>query len=362
MAATDPRDSLELRDIGPTIPLPSSGLPVGLLVGIAFVLALILFFVLDARRQSLLQQNMRPAHEVGPLIASPAPLTVPVAPPELVPDTTPAHVTVLPPQSVRPIPPPNYSNVPMSPFQAPSPQPSLPSPLSTPVTQRADTPILAVDTSQDVVGAQGVSGTKDQMAVAGGDDAVRATLIRNRASLIPQGTLIQAVLETPLNSNRPGLARAVVSRDALSFDGTRVLIPRGSRLIGESQADTGPDARRVLVTWTRMIRPDGVAIRIGSPAGDVLGGAGIPGKVNTHFIERFANAVLQSAFTVGVNLASQSASGSSVYIGIPGQAAALGQQLLPNINPRTTIKVPQGAEISIFVAHDLDFGGTPPVS
>jgi type IV secretion system protein VirB10 len=197
--------------------------------------------------------------------------------------------------------------------------------------------------------------------VADNDEAIRATVIRNRSALVPQGTLIRAVLETPLNSSRPGLARAVVSRDALSFDGSRILIPRGSRLIGEFQADTGSDARRVLVTWTRLIRPDGVAIRIGSPAGDALGGAGIAGRVNTHFFERFANAVLQSALIVGVSLASQPANGNSVFVALPGQAATLGQQLLPNINPRVTIKVRQGTEISIFVARDLDFGGTPPV-
>jgi type IV secretion system protein VirB10 len=78
-----------------------------------------------------------------------------------------------------------------------------------------------------------------------------------------------------------------------------VLIPRGSRLIGEFKADNMPGKRRVLVTWNRLIRPDGVAIRIASPATDALGGAGIAGAVNTHWMERFASAVLQSALTVG---------------------------------------------------------------
>ncbi|KZC79189.1 hypothetical protein AYR46_13890 [Sphingobium yanoikuyae] len=169
--------------------------------------------------------------------------------------------------------------------------------------------------------------------------------------------MINAVLETPIDSRRPGLVRAIVSRDARGFDGTRVLIPRGSRLIGEASGDAKAGQRRVLVTWTRLIRPDGVAIRIGSPAADVLGGAGINGRVNTHFFERFGNAVLQSALTIGVNIASRPKS-NSVIVGLPGQIGATGQNLLPNADPAPTIKVASGAEISVFVAKDLDFSGT----
>ncbi|WP_010338608.1 TrbI/VirB10 family protein, partial [Sphingobium yanoikuyae] len=102
---------------------------------------------------------------------------------------------------------------------------------------------------------------------------------------------------------------------------------------------------------------DGVAIRVGSPAADVLGGAGINGRVNTHFFERFGNAVLQSALTVGVNIASRPKS-NSVIVGLPGQIGATGQNLLPNVDPAPTIKVASGAEISVFVAKDLDFSGT----
>jgi len=41
------------------------------------------------------------------------------------------------------------------------------------------------------------------------------------------------VLETAINSDLPGYTRAIVSRDIRSFDGTNILVPRGSRLIGQ---------------------------------------------------------------------------------------------------------------------------------
>lgn len=184
---------------------------------------------------------------------------------------------------------------------------------------------------------------------------VRATLIANRASLVPEGTLVAATLETPIDSTRPGLIRAVVGEDVRGFDGKRVLIPRGSRLTGDYRADVQSGQRRVLATWTRLVRPDGVAVRIDAPAADRLGGSGIPGRVETNFLQRFVTAVLQSALNVGVNLASRS-NGSTVIIG-PSSGAMT--QVLPTPDPRRSILVKAGQPVSVFVARDLDFSGVP---
>src|SRR4029077_7467756 len=61
----------------------------------------------------------------------------------------------------------------------------------------------------------------------------RATTMGNLSMTVVEGAIIPAVLETGLNSDLPGYARAVVTRDVRSFDGKQVLIPRGARLIGQ---------------------------------------------------------------------------------------------------------------------------------
>ncbi|WP_240505877.1 TrbI/VirB10 family protein [Erythrobacter colymbi] len=348
----DPREGLALFDtVSPAVTLPRKGVPIGVaLFGLACSGAL-LFWMLDARREARLDPGAtRPAEADAGAFAAAPPLALPPAPPSPEP-TIVERIIRLP---GRPVDAPQPVYRPLAPAFLPPVPPVAPPPLR--VQTASSEPALVVDLTPAEPGAAGTAGSAGS---ASDDTAVRATLIRNRGSLVPQGTLIAAVLETPIDSSKPGLARAIVSRDARSFDGSRILIPRGSRLIGEYQSDVAPGQRRVLVTWTRLIRPDGVAIRIGSPAADALGSAGVAGRVNTHFFERFANAVLQSALTVGVNLASQPRSGS-VYVGIPAQAANVGQSLLPNANPSPTIKVKQGAEIAIFVARDLDFGGTVP--
>ncbi len=202
--------------------------------------------------------------------------------------------------------------------------------------------------------------TPANAVAASSDEApARTSIIGNRSTIMAAGTMIPAVLETPIDSARPGLIRAVVSDDARGFDGRHVLVPRGSRLIGEYQSEVRSGQNRVLVNWTRLIRPDGVAIRIGSPAADTLGGTGIPGRVNSFFFQRFAGAVLQSALTVGVNLASRPGNGS-VIVGLPSTAAGtIGQDLVPSSDLRPKITVKQGALVNVFVAHDLDFSGAP---
>jgi len=184
----------------------------------------------------------------------------------------------------------------------------------------------------------------------------RASRQRNRATIVPQGTLIAAVLETALDSTQPGQVRALVSSDVANLRGDHVLIPRGSRLYGEYKGDIAPGQKRASVQWTRLVRPDGVTIAIDSPAADQLGRAGIKGRVNTHFIERLGGALLQSTIDVGTLWASREIyrGGSSVFVAVPGSVQGATSQLV-GPPPKPTLKVRQGTRIAVFVMRDLDF-------
>jgi type IV secretion system protein VirB10 len=179
-------------------------------------------------------------------------------------------------------------------------------------------------------------------------------VLANRTTTVAQGTLIPAVMETAFNSTRPGLARAIVSHDVRGFDGRRVLIPRGSRLVGEYRSDVQPGQRRALVNWVRLIRPDGATINIASPATDPLGRGGIRANVNSHFFERFAGSLLRSVVDVGITLAAGAANAPVVLLpgGIGGN---VGGQQSQQVTPTLTVRA--GTSISVFVARDLDFTG-----
>jgi type IV secretion system protein VirB10 len=171
------------------------------------------------------------------------------------------------------------------------------------------------------------------------------------ASTVVQGTLIPAVLETAINTDVPGYVRAVVSQDVRSFDGTRVLIPRSSRLIGEYKGATQAGQRRAYLMWTRLVRPDGVSVALASPAADFAGQAGVGGQVNSHFFSRFGSAILLSVLGGAGGLMSGGA--STVVVG--GGSSAASAAIQQNGNRGPTIRVHQGEPIRVFTARDLIF-------
>jgi type IV secretion system protein VirB10 len=173
------------------------------------------------------------------------------------------------------------------------------------------------------------------------------------ALTVPQGALIPAVLETALNSDLPGYARAMVSRDVRGFDGSRVLIPRGSRLIGQYKSGIAAGQTRAYVVWSRVLLPDGASVQLGSPLVDGLGETGAAGRVDKHFVERFGSASLLSVLGGVIGALSDS---SSVVVTTSAQAQSIAAIALQNdgrIPP--TIRVRQGEPIQVFVARDLVF-------
>jgi type IV secretion system protein VirB10 len=196
----------------------------------------------------------------------------------------------------------------------------------------------------------------DRVAAAENAPA-RATRIANSSYTVPQGAIIAGVLETAINSDLPGYVRAVVSRDVMGFDGRRILIPSGSRLIGQYRSGLTAGQSRAFIVWTRLTRPDGVTISLGSPATDTLGRAGLGGKVDSHFLKRFGSAILLSVVQSGLGLLQRG--GNDVVVRTADDAKSVaGIALQRDINIPPTVKVAQGTAIRIFTARDLDFSGT----
>lgn len=316
--------------------------------------AIVLFGTLEARRAARTDPQLVPGQvQDSAFIQPPPPLAIPNAEPGLEagalagPNLPTRYIQVAPAASpIRQVPaaPRGSARVGASPYAQTSPAPYyLPK-----VTPIPSGPALVYQ------GSQGPAA--DQPGVANQDalQRVRASRFENPATTIPQGSVIQAVLETALDSTRAGPARAIVSRDVRGFDGTRVLIPRGSRLYGEYKSDVSSGQNRAMIQWTRLMRPDGVLIALDSPSADPLGRAGVKGKVNSHFFAQFGGALLQSTLNLGVGLATRNVGGGTLVLGLPGSSqtiAPAGDSVKP------TLKVAQGTPVSVFVAHDLDFTG-----
>ena len=192
----------------------------------------------------------------------------------------------------------------------------------------------------------------------------RAEIIVNPANTVTQGTMIQAVLETAIDSTLEGPIRGVVTTDVVSYDGSRILIPRGSKLIGSYSADVETGQNRLLVAWERIIMPDNQSVQISSFGGDALGRSGTTGKVNSHFFKRFGAAALISTISAIPSLLEDEDSDGGVTISTGGSDAATGVSdalggatdaaIGKYISIPPTITVAQGTRVTVMVDRDLE--------
>jgi len=202
------------------------------------------------------------------------------------------------------------------------------------------------------------------------DRRAKATQIKRIDAMIPEGTLIPGILETAINSDLPGQIRAITSQDVYSFDGRRVLIPTGTRLIGEYQSEVTRGQKRIFVIWTRLIRDDGVSVRLNSIGTDSLGRSGLTGIVDNKWRERFGSAIMLSV--VGAGASFLTGYGSDEAFGDDNSEAKRGEELAretiaetfsdmanqalsENLRIPPTISVSQGERIFVYVRQDLDF-------
>lgn len=190
-------------------------------------------------------------------------------------------------------------------------------------------------------------------------ETATANQLQNLNSLIAQGTMISGILETAIQSDLPGMVRAVISEDVYSFDGSHLLIPQGSKLVGRYKSGVVRGQSRVFVIWNRMIRNDGVSVNIGSYGTDALGRSGLDGEIDTHFFERFGSSVLLSMIDAGLKIgvnAMDDTDSATVALKTGDDFSRASEIALENsIAIPPTIHVDQGKRIKVFVGKDLDF-------
>ena len=201
-------------------------------------------------------------------------------------------------------------------------------------------------------------------------DGVEAQAIARPDATILQGTIVPGVLETAIQSDLPSLIRAVTSRDVYSLDGRRVLLPAGSRLIGEYSSAIARGQTRVFIIWTRAITPDGISVALDSFGTDPVGRAGMGGRVDRKLLQRYGSAAVltlidgAAQFLAGIAQDSVAPNATRVELearvnaaeGVGENVQSLAEAALEeNIDIPPTIHVAQGSRVHIIVTRDLSF-------
>ena len=218
-------------------------------------------------------------------------------------------------------------------------------------------------------GANGRSGASDESSALASRltsakiEAAVATKVLNPSMTVGSGVMIPCGTKTEMDTTHPGMVSCSVSRDVFSIDGRVRLIDKGAHVDGQLASGIKAGEKRVFVLWTKLRNPDGTVISLDSPGTNAVGSTGIPGEVDTHFWERFGNAMFVSVFTdIGSALVQTAANRSSnaqtsINLGTTSSTSdQLAKEVLQaTINIPPTLFVPQGDAVSIYVARDLDF-------
>ena len=123
--------------------------------------------------------------------------------------------------------------------------------------------------------------------------------------VLQAGAVIAAALITGIRSDLPGQITAQVTENIYdSPTGRILLVPQGTRIIGQYDNTVQFGQRRVLLVWNRLIFPNGRSIVLErQPGADTQGYAGLQDGVDYHWWDLAKAAGLSTLLAVGTELA-----------------------------------------------------------
>lgn len=185
------------------------------------------------------------------------------------------------------------------------------------------------------------------------------------AHTLPEGTMIEAVLDSAIAGEMTGPVRAHVSTDVYVPLTHTLVLPQGTKLLGVAAKVGQLGQQRLAVTFhtAQIFQKDKPFCTIplsGDPGLDQTGAAGIPGKVNNHVLPMIA----VGAVVALIQGLSAGYGGYSGGYGIDPAQAALQQigsgtaQVSARIldrytNRLPTIAVPEGSRLNLYPTKDL---------
>ena len=163
-----------------------------------------------------------------------------------------------------------------------------------------------------------------------------------------EGSFLEGVLVTQLSGEFPGPALAMVSVPFYSADRGRVLIPRGTRVVGSAAAVANADQGRLAVGFHRLIFPDGRWVTLEFTGLNRIGEGALKDQINRHYFSTFA-AVGAVGILSGLTLRGSNPFGGGGQSFQTGVGQGLGQAAMQMLD-RFLNRLP---EITIRAGHRL---------
>ncbi|QPC91576.1 TrbI/VirB10 family protein [Mesorhizobium sp. INR15] len=177
--------------------------------------------------------------------------------------------------------------------------------------------------------------------------------------VLQAGAVIPAALVTGIRSDLPGQVSAQVTENVYdSPTGRALIIPQGTRIVGQYDNGVGFGQRRVLLVWNRLIFPDGRSIVLErQPGTDARGYAGLEDGVDYHWSDLFKAAALSTLLSVGAQAGSsgqESDIARALRSGTSESVNQVGQQIVKRqLDIAPTLAIRPGFPVRVLVTRDL---------
>jgi type IV secretion system protein VirB10 len=139
-----------------------------------------------------------------------------------------------------------------------------------------------------------------------------------------------------------------------------LLIPKGSRLLGEAHEVNGLDQRRLAILFHRLILPNGKSVSLDKFRGlDQVGETGVVSKVDHHYLEIFGTSLALGGIgglaQIGAYGGYGYDPGTGFRVGVTERMGSSAEQVLAKfLNKYPTIQVLEGTRIKVILTNDLN--------
>ena len=180
-----------------------------------------------------------------------------------------------------------------------------------------------------------------------------------------EGTMLETVLTNRIAGDFSGPVNCLVSTNVYSHNRQHLLIPQGSRVLGEVKRVTNFGQERVAVIFHRLIMPDGFSVNLDQFQGlNQIGETGLKDLVNHHYVAIFGSSLALGAiagFSQAGTTGGITVSGTDSYReGFASSLSQSSQRILDRfLNQLPTITIREGYRVKIVLAGDLvlpDYG------
>jgi type IV secretion system protein VirB10 len=192
------------------------------------------------------------------------------------------------------------------------------------------------------------------------NDSIPVGSIAAKSYRLPEGTFLETVLTNRLDASFAGPVNCMVTTDVYSLDHAALLIPTGTRVLGEVHKVEAQGQQRLSVTFHRLLMPNGSSVKLEHVDGlSQAGETGLRDQINHHYLQIFGASIAIGAIA-GLSQANtryglDESAADAYRLGVANSLSQSSMHVLDRfLNVLPTFTVREGHRIKVYLSQDIN--------